>query len=189
VQRARIQVGIELLPDNGRPSFPDVPALDLTDIPPAAGLSRIVAFDSRFDWLDAGGIFNVRPKREHADRPSILDQPIDTFAVVDVTAEGTLDAIARFLGPAAHGRGYSEGGLIDVDAKEQRRRIAEGRAKTISLTLANASIREILNAICRAHGTLSWSLRPHAGPGGPRTYDLALDSYDGWGVSRTLRIG
>jgi hypothetical protein len=59
----------------------------------------------------------------------------------------------------------------------------------MSLTLANTSVREILNGICRAHGTLSWSLRPHVGPDGKRTYTIELDSYDGWGVSKTFRIG
>lgn len=188
VQRARIQVGIELLSDNDRPSFIDVPALDLTDVPPVAALSRMVAFDSRFDWVDSGAIFNIRPKQGHAEEPSILDQPIDTFSVADVTAEGTLDAIGRLFGSATPGGGYGEGGLIDVDEKEQRRRIDEGRAKTMSLTLANTSIREILNPICRAHGTLSWSLRPHVGPKGQRTYTIQLDSYEGWGVSKTFRI-
>jgi hypothetical protein len=75
-----------------------------------------------------------------------------------------------------------------VDEKEQRRRIAEGRAKTISLTLANSTLREILNAVCRTHGTLSWSLRPHGGPAGQRTYTIALESYDGWSASKTFRI-
>jgi hypothetical protein len=185
-QRARVQAGIELLTDDGRASFLDVPPLDLTAFARAAALSRIVAFDSRFEWVDAAGIFNVRPKPEHAAGPSILEQSIETFSVTDITAEGALNAIGRYLGTVSPGGGSGEGGLLDVDEKEQRDRIREGRARPISLTLANSSVRDILNAVCRAHGTLSWSLRPHGESDGRRTYTIAFDSYDGWSVSKSF---
>lgn len=186
-RRARVRTGIELLSDSGPALFLDVPPLDLTDVPPAAAISRIVAFDSRFEWVEANGIFNVRPKAEHAAGPSILEQPIETFSVADVTAEGALDAIGRLFGSVSAGRGSGEAGLIDVDEKEQQRRMAEGRAKTISLTLANSTFREILNALCRAHGTLSWSLQRHGERDGRRTYTIEFESYDGWSVSKSFR--
>lgn len=186
-QRARVRTGIELLSDSAPALFLDVPRLDLTDVPPAAAIARIVAFDSRFDWVDANGIFNVRPKTEHAAGPSMLEQPIETFSVTEVTAEGALDAIGRLLGAVSAGAGSGQGGLIDVDEKEQQRRIAEGRARTISLTLANTTVRGILNAVCLAHGTLSWSLRPQPARDGRRTYTIEFESYDGWSVSRSFR--
>ena len=186
-RRARVRTGIELLSDDGPAPFLDVAPLDLTDVPPAAAISRIVAFDSRFEWMEANGIFNVRPRAEHAAGPSILEQPIETFSVADVTAEGALDAIGRLFGAVSRGGGYGEGGPIDVDEKEHQRRIAEGRAQTISLTLANSTLRDILNAVCRAHGTLSWSLRRQPARDGRRTYTIKFESYDGWSVSKSFR--
>ena len=115
-------------------------------------------------------------------------QRLITLALHDATVLEILEAISigRLFGSATGRVGYGEGGLLDVDEKEQRRRITAGRAKTMSVTLANTSVREILNAICRAHGTLSWSLRPNVGRDGKRTYTIGLDSYDGWGVSKTV---
>jgi hypothetical protein len=187
--RRQVQFGLESLPDPPGRLTGGGAQLDLTDLSPTVAIARIVELDSRFDWAEAGGIFNVRPRPAYAPRRSLLDRTFDTLTFEEVTAEGALDRLAELLGEGKSGRGYGEGGRYGVvDRREQRRLIAAGRAKTISLTLRDVTLRDVLNALCRAHGTLSWDVRPLPNPPGIHIYTMRLSSYDGWSVSRSINL-
>lgn len=186
-RRARILAGIEFLPgDADRPSAGAAALLDLTGVAPAEAVARIVALDSRFEWEEAGGIFYVHPRLEHAVQPSLLDRNLETITFTNQTAEGVLGALAKVLGAKHAGRASSAGSLVDVDPAEQARLIAEGRAKTISLTVTDNTLREVLNTVCRAHGTLSWKFRTAMSQQGQVSYSIDFESYDGWSVSTTF---
>jgi hypothetical protein len=187
-RHARVHTGVELLEAATLDPIVDASPLDLTDLPPDIAVSRMVALDSRYEWQDAGGMLNIRPRPDHGARPSWLDQRFDSFSVSDATVEGVLDAIAQLLGAGASGSGSSESGVPGLDAHEQRRRSVEGRARRIGLTLGNVTLREILNAICRTHGTLSWQVRPQPSRGAARAYAIEFESFDGWSTTRTLTL-
>jgi hypothetical protein len=188
-QRVGVQYGFESLDRIPLDLFAAGADLDLTDVPPDAAIRLIVSLDSRYEVEDAGGIFNVRPKGDGTGGGSWLDAHIGAFDVSDTTIEGVFDALALALGAAETGRAGSEGGPFGVqDPQERRRRLVESRSRRISLTLGSATVREILNEVARAHGSLSWTVRPAPPASGQRAFDIGFESSDGWSASRTLRL-
>jgi hypothetical protein len=185
-QRARVRFGLERLPHRMETGFLDVPPLDLTDLPAAVAISRIVDVDSRYEWLDAGGIFHVRPVSARGPAPELLDRRLGPLHFVEITAEAALEALGEALGATLAGSGAGEGGLPGVDEREARRRQGEDRARRFSLILPGATLREALNAISLAHGALSWTAGQQPVVRGESRYTLTLSSYEGWSVSRTL---
>jgi hypothetical protein len=188
-QRAGVPFGFESL--EGIPLDLSAPGttLDLTGLSRDVAVRRIVDLDSRFEVEDVGGIFNVRPKGNGTGDGSWLDARVDSFEVNDATIDGVFGALAQALGAIETGRAGSEGGPFGVtDPQEQRRRVLESRARRVSITLGSATVREILNEVARAHGSLSWTVRPATPAQGPRAFDVGFESWDGWSASRTLSL-
>lgn len=185
--RTGTQFGLELLPDSPRRRAMTTARLDLTGVPAPEGIARLVALDSRFDWEDAGGIFNVRPKASPAEERSVLDRPVGAIALEQVTAEQVLEHLAALLGDPSPGRGAGQRAGSGHDEREWRRRLQVDREKRLSINLPQASLRQVLNVVCLAHGALSWSFEPQRGETGQDRYTFSLSSSRGWSVSRTVQ--
>ena len=158
--------------------------IDLTGMPETTAVASIVALDSRYVWEDAGGIYSVRPAPHAVPVRSLLDTQIDSFVLTDATAEAALSALVERLGPITGGS-EGRGGVRGLDNAEHARRVTEERARTFSLALQQTTIRAALNALCRAHGALSWTVRPYTSAGKIR-YSFTLRSYNGWSFGKDV---
>ncbi|HXG87786.1 MAG TPA: hypothetical protein VNJ02_05555 [Vicinamibacterales bacterium] len=185
-QRTGVLMGLELPPDV-EPSPIGGPPIDLTDLPPAVAVARLVALDSRFEWTDDGGMFSIAPRAEFVSRPTVLDRRLESVVMPGLAAEAALEVLVGAIGGKRVGGGYGEGGLPGRDSAEQARRRAASRARTVSLSLANVTVREVLNALCRAHGALSWRMRPPSARG-REPYHFDLGSADGWSVGLSFSL-
>lgn len=184
---ARVRVGMEGLHEDAPRPLGEGPLVDLTGLAADAAIGRIVALDSRYVWESAGGLFNIRPAPHAAPRPSLLDTPIESFSVSEVTAEQALEALVRSFGPV-RGGGSGGGGVRGLTERERHRLMNEERARAISLTLQHTPLREALNAICRAHGALSWFSRSYSSGRDTIHHSFTLRSYNGWTVGKTVEL-
>lgn len=131
----------------------------------------IVAADSRYDWREDGGVLVFRPRTAWDGPASALDEPIGALQFDDIEASDALRLIGRFFGvnrPVNAGPGDTRRFSIDVPAGTTR--------------------LGALNAIVRAHGTLTWVLSHSTGSGArdfPFTISLIMASSGmGLGIPR-----
>jgi hypothetical protein len=169
--RGRVQMGLEKLPGSAEPGLPrEVPPLDLTGVPPADGVRRILATDPRYISAPVKGILNIRPKAS-AGRPSeLLDRIVTRFTLRGQSATVLMDRLPPIFG---------------LDPPEQPR---PAKGKLLTLDLQGVSLRDVLNEICRAEGTLSWTFHAQPGPEGRTALSLELRSFDGWSTGTSLRV-
>ena len=169
--RGRVQIGFEKLPGSAEPGLPrEVPPLDLTGVPAADGIRRILATDPRYTATSVKGILNIRPKAS-AERPSeFLDRIVTRFTLRGQPATVLMDRLPPIFG---------------LDPPEQPR---PAKGKLLTLDLQGVSLRDVLNEICRAEGTLSWTFHAQPGPEGVTSLSVELKSFDGWSAGTSLRV-
>ena len=99
--RGRVQIGFEKLPGSAEPGLPrEVPPLDLTGVPAADGIRRILATDRRYTATSVKGILNIRPKAS-AERPSeFLDRIVTRFTLRGQPATVLMDRLPPIFGLA-----------------------------------------------------------------------------------------
>jgi hypothetical protein len=154
-QAARVPIGIERLTGQTYPApLRSVPPLDLIDLSPREAVGVIVAHDSRYEWRERDGRFVVLPKAGVAE--ALLATRLPAFVrerePVASAISGLLQRIGaenvRTLPPAPAGPALPAGTL---DA-------AQRRLVDVSFSRATTAV-DVLEAICRRGGDLSWTLR------------------------------
>lgn len=155
-----------------------VPDFDLTSVPPATTVRRLVAHDSRYEWTERDGRFIVRPK---GTSNSILDTTVPAFVRAGEPLDDVLTDLLTRLGavprsmPAGAGRG--RGG-----ASEAERKLVTVEFRTPT------SARDVLDALAAQAGGASWSFRGGPSFSGRSSYDVTLRGPDGWTVSRAFTL-
>lgn len=105
-----------------------------------------------------GEVINIVPRRR-----TYLDQRVPEFGFTNRTM---IEAIALFErmfdpdAPVVHPTGWVGSFLSspDEDTAERLRVDGEVRERRFSVHIRSASARDVLNAICLAHGDLSWEV-------------------------------
>jgi hypothetical protein len=113
-------------------------------------LDTLVHADPRYEWREDDGVIVVRPIAAWSDDSSALHAPIDALMLEDVTARDVLNLLAQMVGAQAPDIGH--------DTRRFSVQVRQG-----------ATWLEALNAIVRAHGTLTWTIAPLR----PNRYDTA----------------
>jgi hypothetical protein len=184
-KRARVLIGLEMVPASQNERPPGAGLLDLTGVPPTEGVTRIVRMDSRYAWVEAAGLFDVRPAVHVRDR-SPLDRPIDGLNASNETIDGIVDRIMGMLGSKGDsGRGEGWGSM---PGSPDRLKAEAARRRPLTLQVGPTTVRELLNSLCRAEGTLSWTLTPILRNDGLVLVSLQVDSWDDWGTSRSFTL-
>jgi hypothetical protein len=135
---AGVPMGFEGLPAVGREL-----SIVSTGKPLAEVLDAIVAADARYEWREDNGVILIRPVAAWADPMSSLHAAVGAVTLRETVATDVLDVVARMVGvrtPAPAG---------PADTRRFSVEVPEG-----------ATLLEALNAIVRAHGTLTWALQP-----------------------------
>jgi hypothetical protein len=147
-----LPAGAELLPGSCNYRLPGqedpgswIPLLGLTV---GEALERLKAFDPRYHWIESGGILIVRPIDAWGDGEHFLHEPIGEFRVEEESIQAALD---RIRGVLSNWRRRSL--LTDFPAR------TEQGAWPISVDLSASSAILALDAIVRAHGAATWTVR------------------------------
>ena len=134
---AGVPLGFEGL--QPRPTRLSIPA---TKRPLRDVLDAMVAADPRYEWRELDGVVVVRPVEAWTDPASALNNSVARVKLDDVVASDLYPVISRLLGVTAP-------------------QVALGDSHRFSLeTPAETSLLYALNAMARAHGSLSWAITP-----------------------------
>lgn len=191
-EHVRIRLGVELAPEPmSQLRYGDGPALDLGGSTPTEAIDRITRLDSRLAWAETGGIFSVRP-RAGLVPDSPLNRRVEEFMANDDTVDTILDRIAvlledrpfLYIGAIRRGRGGGSSALPGSRAEALER---ASRARRLSFSLRGATIREILDTLCRTQGTLSWTVSP-VDQEAKIVVHVDILSWDGWSTSRSVQL-
>ena len=127
--------------------------LTLTGLNARDALDRLMELDRRYEWREMDGVIVVRPRIAWTDSSHFLHRTVSSFTVRNKHLGSTLEAVIDALGPFPWPAGERF-----VSSTRQADRV-------ISVNLGTTSIIEILNAVVRTHGAISWSVyycRPEA---------------------------
>ena len=125
----------------GLPMLPRTVEIIATRKSLRAVLDAIVAADSRYEWQENDGVVFIRPIGVWGDESSLLHRRAGHMTLDNISANDALTAVTRLIGLSP-----PPGGL---DTRRFSVEVHEG-----------ATILDALNAIVRAHGTMTWVLEP-----------------------------
>jgi hypothetical protein len=140
------------------------------------------ARDERYSYFDDNGVIEVRPRNMQAD---FLDERIDRFILVDQTLLSALRAVHAAIDPAYRAPKRGIAGLEKVAADQPLRvqQIRQELEKRFTVSLANVSIREILNTIAATHGGAWWSVQYRQRLGAYGDSTIAFNGFDHWRIA------
>jgi len=180
LQAADVRYGFEAPPADST-----IPSIDLAKLPDQTtdlagrklgdALNVIVQAAPQLRWSRADGVVVVRSL---PDGVGLLDRKLTFYSVTNASLRTTLEALVQAIDPARakgagiYGQGRSGGsgaGPTDPNA---------AAAHTVTLTVGNAPVRDVLQAISRQMNPLRWTIRYDANPPSPDTASIALTTKD-----------
>lgn len=165
---ARVPMGIEA---NQRP-FKAKWSIPATGRTLREVLDALIAAEPEYGWEETDGVVLIRRVDRASDDPDPLNIQVGRFQLRDARSADAVTAIAGLFGVAGS-TGPGDTRRFSVD------------------TGGDSTIREVLNAIVRAHGTLAWAYQ-HNQPGDKRPGTILLfigASGAGVGIPGDARIG
>ena len=123
--------------------------------PLRAVLDALVAADPRYEWREDDGVIVVRPIESWGNVSSALHAPVAGTTLDNITAGDALDYLAQLVG--------SRREFLELDTQRFSVEIRDG-----------STWLEALNAIVRAHGTLTWIIEPSDPSPSNRDYPLRI---------------
>jgi hypothetical protein len=176
--RSKVRIGFERVVSSARAvAVSGVPPLDLTHVVPREAIRRIVEMDSRYEWIEWDGMFEIRPRPDLAS-VSLLDRRVERITVHNEPIETILDRLLE-AGTSGEPPARTPAAAASRPAKPGVRRY--------SLNLQHTTVRGVLNALCRADGTLSWVTDPVIRSDGMVDVNVSVHSWDGWSVGHIVR--
>jgi hypothetical protein len=164
----------------GRAPGPDEPSpskrIPLTGLTLGAALTELMRLYPGYEWSEATGIINVRPKGAASDPADPLNRPVPSFRVRDVNLGGAAVAIQQLFDaewqPPADSTWLNPAAPLSAAPAG----VADWRGRTFSVSLERPLVLQVLNAVAVAHGSVGWRVDFT----GPRVT---------WGDARLLFIG
>lgn len=201
---ARVPIGLELVSDRTGESYPPADTggaappnqvLNIAGLTVGEALTRLVAYDPRYEWFEAGAVINVRPKAAVSDPDNFLNGPISWPAGADTTLDEILNTFVRYFSnnpkipnvtigrPSNAARG-SRPEAISAAIEAQMAREDAFWKKPIALTATGPRFTDLLNAAILAHGEATWVISYTRPPALSSNSALGFSSFDGFGASR-----
>ncbi len=172
----QVPLGLEQVPEpcdeKGKKSPDAEGEVVLTGMSIGHAFDRLVELDERYVWSEADGVLVLRPGVTWFDRDHFLHRRIPSFRVNDGRIWAAMHAVHAALGGA---RG-------PADEVWPARTPQSDHPFFVSLGVT--TVRDALNAVVRAHGSLQWRV-DYCKP--PARYEYAmvwLMTFDGDGVGR-----
>jgi hypothetical protein len=184
--RDRIPAGIEIAPGAAMSKFDDEPntMLVLSGLRFDAAINLIIEHDQRYTVTRSNGLLNVRPTSSLNMRDDFLNRRISRFEATNVSVLDMLDRIHRELNPNHRSR-HRELHLQRIREQDPKRAdaIQFQIHRPITVSLANVSIRDILNAVVAANGEIWWSVTYQSHLGSYEECTIAFAGFDNWRVA------
>jgi hypothetical protein len=134
-----VPMGVEMLPRKlrlaGLPGFDGFPA---TGLPLRYVLQTLSALDLGYEWREMNGVIVFRPVDAWADADDPLYRLVNNVRLADVSTAEALGLVASLLDPPVPRRAF---------VPDTRR---------VTVDLPQGTILELLNAVVRSHGEMSW---------------------------------
>jgi hypothetical protein len=143
----RVPMGIEFLGPGQRPPMVEIHA---TGRPLRDVLNAMIGVDPRYEWREMDGVIVIRPVAAWNDPQSMLFRIVEPVHLIDVPPQEALARVARAVG-YPHPVGNAFGG------------------KLLSLVLPQGTLLDLVNAVLRADGELTWELSPEPPLDGARS--------------------
>jgi len=143
-------------------------AVTLTGLTLGDALDTIARHCPRLHWSEQDGLIVVRM----SNRDSFLNRPMRRFDLTAAPPRAALEALIRVLAP---GRVSAEGvaGVASTSATVDAQ-LPPREGRDVSLALADVTVLDALNAIARANGALTWSVRYAHAPASIATATILL---------------
>jgi hypothetical protein len=190
----RTPVGIETISPlpPGLPPPPTSPSsayYDLTGLTMQEALDKLTAFLPEYSWSLDDGIHHIRPRSLAQARNLPLDKPVDRFSRSFANVQAALTGVREiFQTPLGAGVGMAMGLSGSSSGFGTPERVNESRERPISVDLTNVTVRQILDAIVRRHGDISWTVEYVDANGTYPQFQLHFTGFDGWSSGTTVRI-
>jgi hypothetical protein len=142
-------------------------------------LSRILALHvegpvSKYEWT-FDGVYSVRPARFRNNRGVALNRVVASFESHTTNVMNALFDVHRIFDGD-----YATGSRPPRRMPDRIRPFVE---RDVRVSMAQASVRSILNEICRQHGAMSWLAEYGDASGGSTGLKLTFVGFDKWTVS------
>jgi hypothetical protein len=137
----------------------------------AEALDALVAADHRYTWREQDGMLLIRPVEVWNETTDLLDEPVQP---IDERQRPPMDILTRLYSRRRLSTLSSSGGTIGNPT--QRTSVLN---QPISVTLPAPTMLDLLNAITKSHGQLSWMVASVRAPEGLKTSCVYLITFDG----------
>jgi hypothetical protein len=164
-----VPLGLELLPPQAAPNPPQ--AITVTGLPLRIALGALADVDARYEWREMDGVIVVRPRTAWSDPENRLSSPVSHVRLEQVTTSEAIRRVLTLLG--------SEQRLASVPD-----------TRPVSVDIASGTILDLLSAVARSHGALSWRFQevdPAESLSHSSGYLLLLEFFSGNGTTITIR--
>jgi hypothetical protein len=160
-----VPMGVQTPARGPAPVRPGFEGITVTGMPLKVALEAIGSLDPRFEWRDMDGVIVFRPVEAWADPYDPLFRIIPSSRLDDVPLAKAAGLVASALGAPEHTN----------DSNDSRH---------FSIDLPQATVIDLLNAVVRSHGELTWGWSAeqptHPRPTGYR-HMITFWSFHGWG--------
>jgi hypothetical protein len=175
---------LPLAPSPRRVTF--VSSLNLAGLSHGEAIRRLVAHDSRYEVVERAGRFMVRPRTASATSP--LDTVLPSFVRVDEPFDAAIGGLLQRLNlessstPTPQFSSPGRGGSVAASMEAARQ-------KPISVSFQKpVTLREVLDALCQAAGSFTWTFRMQSMIPGRASYALEISSPEGWSLHRSFSL-
>ena len=172
------------------PEYYDLSGLTMAEI-----LEKIQMLAPDYTATFANGVHHVAPKVPPRESTAWLDTRIPRFEHHFDSMRDALYAVAGLgpsLPPGARGMPppppQSSGvvGGLGPPSTSPSDQLAARLRTSIDVSLTNATVRDILDAIAKQRGAMMWTVEQRLVPTGPQI-SLIFSGYDGWSTATTVR--
>jgi hypothetical protein len=134
--------------------------LDLENVTLREILNGVVQSEPRYRWREVDGVIEVVPVNQTI---SLLDTPVNTFKVSDVSTASAIDHLLSLPEVQSVIRSMSLTRSSSPAASAARNAEARNTEKKISLDLSGVTVRQVLDLIAADSDTKFWIFRQSGG--------------------------
>jgi len=134
--------------------------LDLENVTLREILNGVVQSEPRYRWREVDGVIEVVPVNQTI---SLLDTPVNTFKVSDVSTASAIDHLLSLPEVQSVIRSMSLTRSSSPVASAARNAEARNTEKKISLDLSGVTVRQVLDLIAADSDTKFWIFRQSGG--------------------------
>jgi hypothetical protein len=157
---------------------------DLTGLSVDEAIEKVLAFAPEYVLSTDRGIRHVRARAVAADPSSWLNRRVAKFEQHFDNLRDAHQMVAGLALVSPRGGVPPPTGPIVAPSSDALR---ERLATSITISLTDVTIREVLDEIARQHGRLMWSVEHRQSGGAPAGLTLTFAGFDGWSISTSVR--